>query len=314
MQKRLHDGIASERTGTERIRPATRCDEMEEMPGRGPVTLSLPAFRGAVRQLVLVLMGAFFGLLLIQFVSPMVANTLQGWMVLEPAQAIGHLHVWQFVSYAFLNTGILNTVFALLMLWFTGSVLEDARGSRWFVELFYTSVIGGGLLASLLAALPMFTGGRLSFLGMRPEVAAAGVSPALFGVLVAFALLFGDVEFLLFFVLRMKAKYMVILGALIYVATLLRERDSFSALLALCCGLAGLLYVRLAHRKGMGTMASERYFGLRNDYYRWKRRRAARKFEVYMRKQDRVVKFDEDGRYIAPEDERKDPKDRKWMN
>ena len=33
-----------------------------------------------------------------------------------------------------------------------------------------------------------------------------------------------------------------------------------------------------------------------------------------MRKQDRVVKFDKDGRYIAPEDERRDPNDRKWMN
>ena len=45
-----------------------------------------------------------------------------------------------------------------------------------------------------------------------------------------------------------------------------------------------------------------------------KRRRAARKFEVYMRKQNRVVKFDEEGRYIAPDDERRDPHDRKWMN
>ena len=60
--------------------------------------------------------------------------------------------------------------------------------------------------------------------------------------------------------------------------------------------------------------SSERYYAARNDYYRWKRRRAARKFEVYMRKQDRVVKFDKDGRYIAPDDERRDPKDRSWMN
>jgi membrane associated rhomboid family serine protease len=292
----------------------TRCGEMERMPGRGPVTLSLPAFRGAVRQLVLVLVALFFGLALIDFVSQSAGIVLRALLLLEPAQAIGHFHIWQLISYAFLNTGILTTVFALLMLWFTGSMLEEARGSRWFVELFYTSAIGGALVASVLAALPMLTGGHLSFLGLRPEIAAAGVSPALFGVLVAFALLFGDVEFLLFFVLRIKAKYMVILGALIYVATLLRERDSFSALLTLCCGLAGLLYVKFAHRKGMGGMASERYFAMRNDYIRWKRRRAARKFEVYMRKQDRVVKFDEDGRYIAPEDERTKPNDRKWMN
>jgi len=131
---------------------------------------------------------------------------------------------------------------------------------------------------------------------------------------VAFALLFGDVEFLLFFVLRMKAKYMVILGALLYVATLLRGRDSFGALLALSCGLAGFAYVKLAHRSGLAAVASERYYGWRNDYFRWKRRRAARKFEVYMRKQDRIVKFDDDGRYIAPEDEKRDPKSRNWMN
>jgi membrane associated rhomboid family serine protease len=284
------------------------------MPGRGPVTLSLPAFRGAVRQLVLVLVGLFFGLALIDFVSQPMGTVLRALLLLEPEQAVGHLHVWQFVTYAFLNTGILNTAFALLTLWFTGSMLEDSRGSRWFVELFYCSAVAGAAVASVLAALPLLTGGRISFLGIHPRVAAAGVSPALFGVLVGFALLFGDVEFLLFFVLRLKAKYMVILGALIYMATLLRDRDSFSALLTLCCGLAGFAYVKLAHRTGMAAVASERYYGLRNGYYRWKRRRAARKFEVYMRKQDRVVKFDEDGRYIAPEDERRDPKDRKWMN
>lgn len=267
-----------------------------------------------MRQLVLALVGLFFGLALIDFVSQPMGVVLRALLLLEPEQAVGHLHVWQFVTYAFLNTGILNTAFALLTLWFTGSMLEDARGSRWFVELFYCSAVGGAVVASLLAALPLLTGGRISFLGIHPRVAAAGVSPALFGVLVGFALLFGDVEFVLFFVLRLKAKYMVILGALIYVATLLRDRESFSALLTLCCGLAGFAYVKLAHQTGMAAVASERYYGLRNGYYRWKRRRAARKFEVYMRKQDRVVKFDEDGRYIAPEDERRDPKDRKWMN
>jgi hypothetical protein len=48
--------------------------------------------------------------------------------------------------------------------------------------------------------------------------------------------------------------------------------------------------------------ASERYFNLRNSYYRWRRRRAARKFEVYMRKHNRTVTFDEHGNYIPPDD------------
>jgi hypothetical protein len=47
---------------------------------------------------------------------------------------------------------------------------------------------------------------------------------------------------------------------------------------------------------------SERYFSWRNEYYRWKRRRAAKKFEVYMSKHDRKVEFDEHGNYIPPDD------------
>ena len=278
------------------------------------MTLSLPAFRGAVRQLVLVLVGLFFGLALVDFVSQPVGGFLRAVLLLEPARVVGHFWLWQLLSYAFLNVGILNTAFALLALWFTGSMLEEARGPRWFLELFYISAVGGALLSTLIVALPMVFGSHTHVLGISPESASAGVSAPLFGVLVAFAVLFGDVEFLLFFLLRLKAKYMVILSALLYLATLLRERDSFGALLSLCCGLVGLLYARLAHRSGMAAVASERYFGMRNDYYRWKRRRAARQFQVYMRKQDRDVQFDKDGRYIAPDDEHRDPDDRTWMN
>jgi hypothetical protein len=64
--------------------------------------------------------------------------------------------------------------------------------------------------------------------------------------------------------------------------------------------LFGFLYVKFVTRRGLMFGASERYFGLRNGYYRWKRRRAARKFEVYMRKHDRTVTFDEHGNYIPP--------------
>jgi hypothetical protein len=53
---------------------------------------------------------------------------------------------------------------------------------------------------------------------------------------------------------------------------------------------------------------------MRSAYYRAKRRRAARKFEVYMGKQGRKVRFDDEGRYIDPDEERKNPRDKRWMN
>jgi hypothetical protein len=62
--------------------------------------------------------------------------------------------------------------------------------------------------------------------------------------------------------------------------------------------LFGLIYVRSVPRRGFSFVFSERWYGLRNGYYRWKRRRAARKFEVYMRSQGRTVRFDGQGRQI----------------
>ena len=67
--------------------------------------------------------------------------------------------------------------------------------------------------------------------------------------------------------------------------------------------LFGYLYLKFLPRKGLMLSASESYFGYRNDYYRWKRRRAAKKFEVYMRQHDRDVHFDEHGNYVPPDDD-----------
>ena len=73
--------------------------------------------------------------------------------------------------------------------------------------------------------------------------------------------------------------------------------------------LAGLLFIRVAPRSGISLGWSEGWYALRNRYYRWKRRRAARKFEVYMRSQDRSIHVDGYGRPIDD-----DPDDKKRWN
>ena len=69
--------------------------------------------------------------------------------------------------------------------------------------------------------------------------------------------------------------------------------------------LAGLIFVRMAPRRGVNFLVSESWYGLRNRYYRWKRRKAARKFEVYMRKQGRTVHLDGQGRQIDDDDKKR---------
>jgi len=275
------------------------------MPRSGPISLSLPAFQGTTRKLILLNVATFFGLLLLRWLAPQLEAILFSHILLEPL-AVAHGEVWQLVTYSFVEQGILGILFGMLTLWFTGSLLEPSFGGRWLGELYLSSVIGGALIAAAISFTHIF--------GLRPDVVATGAWAGIFGLLVAIAMIFGDQEFLLWFVLRIKAKYMVAIYILIAIAMLLKQADSFGALLQLSGALFGALYVKFAPRRGIAFGFSERYFGIRNNYYRWKRRRAARKFEVYMRKQNREVHFDKDGRYVDPDELRKNPNDKRWMN
>ena len=117
----------------------------------------------------------------------------------------------------------------------------------------------------------------------------------------AIGLLYGDVQFQLLFVIGIKARYMAIIYALVAVAMI-------SA--ACACTPSHKLAERWAAlpssawRRGVEFVPAERKMvGLRNGYYRWKRRRAAKKFEVYMRSQGRTVKFDGSGKQIDEDHE-----------
>ena len=263
--------------------------------------MNLPPFVGAARKLVLTNLLVFFGLAVLGFVSPALSGSLVALLLLEPARLL-HGYVWQAVTYAFLPSGILNTVFAMLTIWFIGGFLERERGGRWLVELYLVAAAGGAVIASLLCYVPAF--------GVRSDIVALGPWAAILGLLTAFAVDYGDQEMLLFFVLRTKAKYIVAIYVLIALAILLKGGDRFGAMTQLAAAVCGWMYAKFAPRRGLAGGASEFYFGLRNRYYKQKRRSAAKKFEVYMGKQGRTVHFDKDGKYLGPED----PTDKKWMN
>ncbi len=273
------------------------------MARSAPMTMTFPPFEGTVRTLVLANVGAFFGLALLGWLAPGVARVAFDHLMLQPI-AVEHGEIWQLVTYSFVEFGILAILFNMVTLWFCGSILEGAYGSRWLTELYFSAVVGGAALASVL-----------SFMGLPGPSAQEGALGALsgvFGILIAIAVRFGDLEFS-FIVVRIRAKYLVAIYILIDMAVLLKGGDRFGALLELSGVACGYLYVRYAPRRGLAFGVSEQYFGLRNAWYRSKRRRAAKKFEVYMGKQGRKVHFDKEGRYMEP-DEHKDPNDKRWMN
>jgi membrane associated rhomboid family serine protease len=273
------------------------------MPRSSPVTMTFPPFEGAVRKLVLANLATFFVLALLAWIAPGAAGFAVDHLLLQPFR-VAHGEIWQLATYSFLEQGILAIVLNMLSLWLCGSFLEGVYGSRWLTDLYFASTIGGALIASAIS----FTGVRY----LSPQDFAGGAIAGIFGILVAIAVRFGDLE-ILFLIVRIPAKYLVAIYILVDIAILLKHANAFGALLELSGTLCGYLYVRFAPRRGLAFGLSEQFFGLRNAYYRSKRRRAARKFEVYMGKQGRQVHFDKEGRYVDP-DEHKDPNDKRWMN
>ena len=142
---------------------------------------------------------------------------------------------------------------------------------------------------------------------MNPRTATVGASGGIFGLLMAFGILYADQEMFLFpLPFSIKAKYLVGIWIVVAIVGVFSPTQDGVANFAHLGGLFfGFLFVKFLPRRGLTHTATEQYFGARNWYYRWKRRRAARKFEVYMRQHDRKVNFDEHGNYIPPEDDDK---------
>ena len=256
----------------------------------GATPFAFPDFHGATRRLVLVNLVAYFVLAPALMLFPAVAGQVAMGLALDPATFL-HGAFWQPLTYSFVHLSLIGTLFELLSLWFLAGFLESFHSDGWVTGLYAVSVLGTALAAVLL-----YWGGLLAGYD-EPLVMLSGCFGGIFGMLVAIGVLYGDVQFLLFFTIGIKARYMAIIYGLIAIAMLFSEQRLY-AFAQLGGALAGFVYVRMAPRRGVSFALSEQWYGLRNRYYRWKRRRAARKFEVYMRSQGRTVHFDGQGRVI----------------
>jgi membrane associated rhomboid family serine protease len=258
------------------------------MPRYGGI-LNFGDFRGFTRDLVLWNLGAYFLLVLLHLASMQGYGMVFGFLALTPALFL-HGFIWQIVTYPFIHQGILNTAFELLSLWFLGSFLEANHGTRWLVEMFAVSVVGAGISGILLAEALGAT--------MIPLIGCWG---GIFGLLIAFGVLYAEMEFMMFpLPMMIKAKYLVAVYMLITIAFLF-SGEKVIAFSQLGGALFGYLYIKFAPRRGFSAAGRAQYFDWRNQYYRWKRKRAAKKFQVYMKKQNRDVHFDDDGKYIDPD-------------
>ena len=185
-------------------------------------------------------------------------------LMLTPAAVVHQFAVWQLVTYLFLHAGFFHILFNMLGLWMFGGEVERTWGTRRFLFYYFLSGIGAGLTVVLV--------------NPSSTIATLGASGAIYGLLLAYGLLFPNRPIFLWFVVPVPAKYVVMIFGGIAFLSALQMPGSLVSHVAHLGGLVfGLIYLR----------GRPYYFELRNRYYRWRRQRLQRQFQVYMGKQNR---------------------------
>ncbi|HEX8817064.1 MAG TPA: rhomboid family intramembrane serine protease [Terriglobales bacterium] len=264
------------------------------------LSLSFPPFTYWVKRIIIACVVIYFLEVLLGAMASGLGASMMAYLALVPSFVM-HGAIWQLVTYSFLHDphSVSHILINMLMLWMFGAQEEMDWGSRKFLEYYLFCVVGAALVTIAVAYSPIP--------GVGPHTSTIGASGGVYGVLVAFGMLYGDREIFLFpFPFSIKAKYLVIIMVLLVVLATFQPSQGGVANFAHLGGLLfGFLYIKFMPQRGLSFATSEKYFNLRNSYFRWKRRRAARKFEVYMRKHNRTVTFDEHGNYIPPDDANK---------
>jgi membrane associated rhomboid family serine protease len=97
-------------------------------------------------------------------------------LMLTPYRITHQFAVWQLVTYMFLHAGFWHILFNMFALWMFGCDLERTWGSRRFLYYYFITGIGAGATVVLLSPFS--------------PVATVGASGAIYGVLLAYGLLF----------------------------------------------------------------------------------------------------------------------------
>jgi rhomboid family protein len=175
--------------------------------------------------------------------------------------------IWQPFTYLFLHSpyGFGHILFNMLMLWMFGQDLERDWGSRKFLEFYFFCGVGAGLCDF---AARFFFGGL--------DIPTIGNSGAVYGILLAFGMLYPDRTVLFALIFPIPARvFVAILGGIQFLSTFGANSDvSHMAHLG---GMA-FAWVYLRHRPEFLDI------DWTASYRQWKLRRAQRKFQVYMKK------------------------------
>jgi len=246
------------------------------MPRYRQVSYSFgPPLTRVVKQLIIVTTAAFAVTYIPQQIFGWSAP--YAWFALQPYDVLHRFYIWELFTYMFLHWGFFHIIFNMFALWMFGSDLESLWGGEKFLFYYFLTGIGAGIFDVVVNA--VFSSGTAT--------ATVGASGAIYGLLLAYGMLFPDRPIYLYLLIPIKAKwFVVIMGVIELVSSFGTPGSGISHVAHLGGMVFGFLYLRGPHLPSFRFPAR---------YQEWRRARLRRKFEVYMRKHERK---DDAGRWI----------------
>ena len=228
--------------------------------GPGPMT---PAVKAIV--------FANVGVYLLLFISEVFAGSslLVDVFGLSPIRVTERFELWRLATYLFLHDpgGITHVLFNMLALWMFGVDLERRWGTVGFAKYYAVTGVGAGIATVLFSLLPFDAAGSVY------AATTIGASGAIYGLLLAWALLFPSRQILFMFVFPLPARVAALLmGAISFMAALGGRNPAVAEATHLAGFLVGWLYL-----KGPNQLIPE----LKYRMAKWRMDRARRKFNVH---------------------------------
>ncbi len=188
-------------------------------------------FPPAVKHLLIINGLVFFAL-----ITPAIGDILFRFGALWPLGS-GLFQPWQLVTYMFLHAGFSHILFNLFALWIFGQSIEAFWGTKRFVIYYLLTGIGAALIHMLIGG------------GGAPTIGASG---AVYGILLAFGMMFPDRYIVLLIPpVPIKAKYFVmIFGAIELFSGLTRPGSGIAHFAHLGGMIVGYALIRIWGLKG----------------------------------------------------------------
>jgi len=191
---------------------------------QGNLSFKPKYFTDAIKILIIINVGLF----LLRFVAKSQID-LAGIFGLSP-KTVWPM-IWQPITYMFIHGDLFHVLINMFVLWMFGSEMESIWGRTQFLRYYFLTGVGSGLVWLLFNA-----GQSYSVL--------IGASGAIYGILIAYGMMFPNRTVYLYFMIPIKVKWFVVfLGAVAFLSSF-NNNTNISHLTHLSGMVIGFVYLR----------------------------------------------------------------------